>query len=129
ATLRDRHVAVNGTNIHFEFMGKSGIRHAVDVEDKRLASIIRKSRDLPGYELFQYLDESGARHTIHAADVNEYLKRIAGNEFTAKDFRTWTGTVLGHPIPVSGVSMDIAYRSKTAHRPSRGSGSPPTEEH
>jgi DNA topoisomerase-1 len=94
ATLRDRHVAVNGTNIHFEFMGKSGIRHAVDVEDKRLASIIRKSRDLPGYELFQYLDESGARHTIHAADVNEYLKRIAGNEFTAKDFRTWTGTVL-----------------------------------
>ena len=94
ATLRDRHVAVNGTNIHFEFMGKSGIRHAVDVDDRRLASIIRKSRDLPGYELFQYLDERGARHTINAADVNEYLKRIVGDEFTAKDFRTWTGTVL-----------------------------------
>jgi len=94
ATLRDRHVAVNGTNIHFEFIGKSGICHAVDVEDRRLASIIRKSRDLPGYELFQYLDESGARHTINASDVNEYLKRIAKDEITAKDFRTWTGTVL-----------------------------------
>ncbi|HEX5544089.1 MAG TPA: hypothetical protein VFX10_01265, partial [Nitrospira sp.] len=94
ATLRDRHVAVNGTNIHFEFVGKSGIRHAVDVRDRRLASIIRKSRDLPGYELFQYLDERGARHTVNAADVNEYLKRIAKDEFTAKDFRTWAGTVL-----------------------------------
>lgn len=94
ATLRDRHVAVNGTSIRFEFFGKSGIRHAVAVQDRRLASIIRKSRDLPGYELFQYLDERGARHTINAADVNEYLKRIAGEEFTAKDFRTWAGTVL-----------------------------------
>jgi DNA topoisomerase-1 len=77
---------------------KSGIRHAVDLQDKRLAPIIRKSRDLPGYELFQYLDEKSVRHPVKAADVNDYLKRIAGDEFTAKDFRTWAGTVLAAQV-------------------------------
>ncbi|HTL61810.1 MAG TPA: hypothetical protein VL261_09205 [Nitrospira sp.] len=94
ATMRDRHVRVNGSALRFEFRGKSGILHAVDLEDRRLARIVRQSRDLPGYELFQYVDADGRRHSIDAADVNAYLKSIAGDEFTAKDFRTWAGTVL-----------------------------------
>ena len=94
ATMRDHHVRVNGSALRFQFRGKSGIVHAVDLDDRRLARIVRQSRDLPGYELFQYLDEAGERHTIDAADVNAYLKAIAGDEFTAKDFRTWAGTVL-----------------------------------
>ena len=94
ATMRDRHVRVNGSAVRFQFRGKSGIVHAVDLEDRRLARIVRRSRDLPGYELFQYLDDAGEPRTIDAVDVNAYLKMIAGNEFTAKDFRTWAGTVL-----------------------------------
>jgi DNA topoisomerase-1 len=94
ATMRDRHVRVNGAALRFEFRGKSGILHAVDLEDRRLARIVRQSRDLPGYELFQYVAADGQRHSIDAADVNAYLKSIAGDEFTAKDFRTWAGTVL-----------------------------------
>jgi DNA topoisomerase-1 len=94
ATMRDRHVRVNGSAVRFQFRGKSGILHAVDLHDRRLASIVRKSRDLPGFELFQYIDETGQRRTIDASDVNAYLKAIAGDEFTAKDFRTWAGTVL-----------------------------------
>ena len=94
ATMRNRHVRVNGSALRFEFRGKSGILHAVDVEDRRLARIVRQSRDLPGFELFQYVDAAGERRTIDASDVNAYLKSIAGDEFTAKDFRTWAGTVL-----------------------------------
>ena len=93
-TLRDRHVKVQGATLRFEFRGKSGIRHNVDITDRRLARIVKQSQDLPGYELFQYLDEAGERHTITSSDVNGYLQRIAGQEFTAKDFRTWAGTVL-----------------------------------
>jgi DNA topoisomerase I len=94
ATMRDRHVSINGSNVRFEFRGKGGIAHAVDLHDHRLANIVRKSQDLPGYELFQYIDAAGARRTIDASDVNAYLQDVAGNEFTAKDFRTWAGTVL-----------------------------------
>lgn len=93
-TLRDRHVRVRGSTVRFEFRGKSGIRHSVDVTDRRLARIVKQSQDLPGYELFQYVDEAGERHTITSSDVNGYLQRIAGQDFTAKDFRTWAGTVL-----------------------------------
>ncbi|MEX5219900.1 MAG: hypothetical protein NW701_18900 [Nitrospira sp.] len=93
-TMRDRHVKVNGTNVRFEFRGKSGITHAVDLTDRRLSRIVKQSRDLPGYELFQYIDEEGKRRSIASSDVNAYLKEIAGEEFTAKDFRTWAGTVL-----------------------------------
>ncbi|HKN86563.1 MAG TPA: hypothetical protein VJV04_06880 [Nitrospiraceae bacterium] len=93
-TMRDRHVDVSGATLKFEFRGKSGITHAIDLTDRRLAKIVKQSQDLPGYELFQYIDEQGARHSIDASDVNAYLKEIAGEEFTAKDFRTWAGTVL-----------------------------------
>jgi DNA topoisomerase I len=93
-TMRDRHVDVSGATLKFEFRGKSGVAHAIDLTDRRLAKIVKQSQDLPGYELFQYIDEQGGRHSIDASDVNAYLKEIAGEEFTAKDFRTWAGTVL-----------------------------------
>jgi DNA topoisomerase-1 len=93
-TLRDGHVAVNGSALRFSFLGKSGKEHAVDVRDRRLAAIVKRCRDLPGQELFQYLDDDGVRHRIGSADVNTYLREAMGEEFTAKDFRTWAGTVL-----------------------------------
>lgn len=93
-TMRDRHVTVEGATVRFQFRGKSGVAHAVDLTDRRLARIVRQSRDLPGYELFQYVDEQGQRRSIDASDVNAYLREIAGEDFTAKDFRTWAGTVL-----------------------------------
>ncbi len=93
-TLRDRHVEIEGGNIHLSFRGKHGIRHETDIKDRRLARIVRDCRDLPGYELFQYLDEDGNRHTIDSADVNEYLREISGEEITAKNFRTWAATNL-----------------------------------
>jgi DNA topoisomerase-1 len=93
-TLRNRHVKVRGSKIHFNFAGKSGVEHAIDLNDRRLARIVKSCSDLPGYELFQYVDEDGLPHTVDADDVNEYLREITGQHFTAKDFRTWAGTVL-----------------------------------
>jgi DNA topoisomerase-1 len=93
-TMRNRHVEVNGTRLHFDFLGKSGKRHVVDVSHRRIATIIRSLQELPGQELFQYVDEDGERQSVDSADVNDYLRDIAGEEFTAKDFRTWAGTVL-----------------------------------
>src|SRR5262245_22988491 len=93
-TMRDRHATVRGTTVRFEFRGKSGIEHAVDLRDARLAKIIKACRDLPGYELFQYRDDQRRRQVIDSADVNAYLREISGEDFTAKDFRTWIGTVL-----------------------------------
>jgi DNA topoisomerase-1 len=93
-TLRDRHVEVDGDRLRFEFRGKSGKRHAIAITDRRLARIVKRCQDIPGYEIFQYLDDDGTRHSVGSADVNEYLREISGDEFTAKDFRTWAGTVL-----------------------------------
>jgi DNA topoisomerase-1 len=92
--MRTKHVQVNGSTVVFSFRGKSGKSHTVGVEDRRLARIIRRCQDLPGYELFEYLDESGETHKIDSSDVNDYLREISGQDFTAKDFRTWAGTVL-----------------------------------
>ena len=93
-TMRDAHAKVNGATVRFEFRGKSGIRHAVDLNDRRLAAIVKACRDLPGYELFQYVDDDGTRQAIDSSDVNAYLREICSDDFTAKDFRTWSGTVL-----------------------------------
>jgi DNA topoisomerase-1 len=93
-TMRDRHVKVRGTSVHFEFRGKSRIEHAIDLRDARLARIVKACRDLPGYELFQYISANGTRHCVDSADVNAYLREISGEDFTAKDFRTWAGTVM-----------------------------------
>ena len=93
-TLRDRHVAIEGSRIHISFRGKSGKHHETDINDRRLARIVKDCRDLPGYDLFQYVDDDGERHTVGSAEVNEYLREITGEEITAKDFRTWAGTQL-----------------------------------
>jgi DNA topoisomerase-1 len=93
-TLRTRQVRVNGATMEFRFRGKSGVWHEFALHDRRLAAIVRRMRDLPGYELFQYVDDQGETRAVDAADVNAYLKSIAGDEFTSKDFRTWAGTVL-----------------------------------
>src|SRR5262245_14430737 len=93
-TLRDSHVDVSGSKLEFRFRGKSGREHVVDVQDRRLSRIVKRCQDLPGYQLFQYRDASGRRRSIESADVNDYLREITGAGFTAKDFRTWAGTVL-----------------------------------
>ncbi len=93
-TLRDDHVEVKDSTLRFEFRGKGGKLYRVTVKSQRLARVVKRLQDIPGYELFQYLDEHGNRHTIESQDVNDYLQEISGGEFTAKDFRTWAGTVL-----------------------------------
>jgi len=93
-TLRNRHAKVDGSDVEFSFRGKSGVYHKVKVHDRRLARIVARSRDLPGQELFQYVDEDGQTHSIDSSDVNDYLRAISGEDYTAKDFRTWSGTVL-----------------------------------
>jgi DNA topoisomerase-1 len=93
-TLRNRHVQVRGDKLRFEFRGKSGVHHSVDVSDRRLAKVVKQCRDLPGQELFQYLDDNGERQGIDSGDINRYVKDVTGEDFTAKDFRTWSGTVL-----------------------------------
>jgi DNA topoisomerase-1 len=92
-TLRDRHVAVEDSTVQFKFRGKSGIEHTLTLTDRRLARVVGRCRDLPGYQLFQYLDDDGQRQDVDSADVNDYLREISGEDFTAKDFRTWAGTV------------------------------------
>jgi len=92
-TMKNRHATVRGAKIKFKFRGKSGKYHVVEVEDRRVARIVRACQDLPGQDLFQYVDEAGQEHDIGSGDVNDYLQGIVGRDFTAKDFRTWAGTV------------------------------------
>jgi DNA topoisomerase-1 len=93
-TMKDRHVEVKGAKLRFRFRGKSGREHEVDVTDRHIAKIISKLQDLPGQDLFQYVDDDGKVGDITSQDVNEYLREITGEDFSAKDFRTWAGTVL-----------------------------------
>lgn len=93
-TLRQRHVRVVGSKLRFDFRGKSGVVHSVAVTDRRVARIVQRCQELPGQELFQYVDDDGARQSVNAEDVNAYLHDIAGRDVTAKDFRTWAGTML-----------------------------------
>jgi DNA topoisomerase-1 len=93
-TMRDKHVDIAGSTVRFNFKGKSGKTHSIDVNDRQLARIVKKCQDLPGYELFQYVDVEGNQHDVGSSDVNDYLKSITNEQFTAKDFRTWAGTVL-----------------------------------
>ena len=93
-TMQDRHVDVKGSKLRFRFRGKSGRKHEVDLTDKRIAKTILKLQDLPGQDLFQYVDENGEARELTSQDVNDYLREITGEDFTAKDFRTWAGTVL-----------------------------------
>ena len=93
-TMRNKHVEVLGGVLKFSFRGKSGQNHEIKLEDKRLAKIVRRCKDIPGRALFEYIDEEGSAHGLESGDVNEYLGEISGGEFTAKDFRTWGGTCL-----------------------------------
>ncbi len=93
-TLRNRHVDVTGSTVRFFFQGKSGVEVSVDVTDNRVARVIRRCEDLPGQHLFQYVDADGERRQVTSDDVNDYLREVTGQAFTAKDFRTWAGTVL-----------------------------------
>ena len=92
-TLKDRHVKINGNSVKFSFKGKKGIYHEVDLKSAKLARIVKQCRDIPGKELFQYYNENGERRSIDSGAVNEYIKSICCDNFTAKDFRTWTGSV------------------------------------
>jgi DNA topoisomerase-1 len=93
-TMKDRHVEVKGSKLRFRFRGKSGREHEVDVTDRHIAKIVSKLQDLPGQDLFQYVDDDGEVRDISSQDVNDYLREITGEDFSAKDFRTWAGTVL-----------------------------------
>jgi DNA topoisomerase-1 len=93
STMRSRHATVRGETIRFTFRGKGGKDHDIDVRDRRLARIVRRIQELPGQQLFQYRADDGSRVDIGSDDVNDYLREIDGDEFTAKDFRTWAGTV------------------------------------
>jgi DNA topoisomerase I len=106
-TLRSKHTRVWGDTIIFDFIGKSGQPHLKKVTDKRLAKIIKKLDELPGYEIFKYTDEDGEIHDIHSDDVNEYIKDIMGEEFSAKDFRTWGGTLLA--------SIELSQTERSHH--------------
>jgi DNA topoisomerase I len=93
-TLRNRHAHLDGSTVRFEFVGKGGKLHRVSLQDRRLARVIKQCQELPGQELFQYMDEDGLRRNVESDDVNTYLREISGGDFSAKDFRTWNGTVL-----------------------------------
>lgn len=109
-TLRNRHIAVENDVVHFEFKAKSGIMRRLDLKDRRLARIVKSCKDLPGQDLFQYIDADGARHGVGSDDVNRYIKDATGQDFTAKDFRTWSGTVLA-ALSLRGL---IEYDSEAA---------------
>jgi len=97
-TLRRKHVSIDGSELRFEFRGKSGVEHAVTVDDIRIAHIVQRCHDLRGEALFQYLDDDGKRQEIEAGHVNDYLREATNAEFTAKDFRTWAGTMIAAQV-------------------------------
>lgn len=111
-TLKNRHVAVDGNEVRFRFTGKSGKQWSLRVRDRRVAKIIKACQDLPGQELLQYLDETGDCQDVTSSDVNAYLKEITGKDVTAKDFRTWAGTVLAAMALNEVESFDSAAQAK-----------------
>ena len=121
-TLRDGHVRISGSRVKFIFRGKSGVEHDLELDDPRLAPIVRACRDLPGQELFQYRDERGKVVDIGSSDVNAYLQEVTGQDFTSKDFRTWAGTVLAATLLRDFEAVDSqARRRRTSSRRSRRS--------
>ncbi len=92
-TLKGKHVQIKGQKLTFSFKGKKGVMHNIDLKSKKLSRLVQKCKDIPGKELFQYIDDEGSRHTVDSGMVNDYIKEISGEDFTAKDFRTWSGTV------------------------------------
>ncbi|RTY94920.1 DNA topoisomerase IB [Flavobacterium sp. GT3R68] len=92
-TLQDKHVKAEKSSIYFDFVGKKGIKHRISLKSKRLVNLVKKCKDIPGQDLFQYYDDNGESHAIGSADINNYLKEVTNQDFTAKDFRVWAGSV------------------------------------
>jgi DNA topoisomerase I len=113
-TLRSRHAKVEGTKLRFSFRGKSGVRHAVDLRDRALAKIVAQCQELPGQKLFQYVDDDGTTRDIDSSDVNDYIREIAGADFSAKDFRTWTGTIEFSRLLAEGAALETQSERKSA---------------
>ncbi len=113
-TLRDEHADIHGSSVRFHFRGKAGKRHSITVIDRRLAQLVKRCQDLPGHELFQYEDENGEPRSIGSTDVNEYLREITGADFTAKDFRTWAGTLLAAQTLVARTAATSARSRRKA---------------
>ena len=113
-TLRTRHARVKGSRLTFDFRGKHGIEHHIDLNDRRLARVVERCRDLPGQDLFQYLDDDGERRSIGSDDVNDYLREISGEEITAKDFRTWAATNLAAATLAELERFDTQAKTKKA---------------
>src|SRR5205823_2582536 len=112
-TLRNKHIEIVGEHLRFQFRGKGGRPNAVALRDRHLARVVRRCRDVPGQDLFQYLDGAGQRQTVSSGDVNAYLRDIAGEAFTAKDFRTWAGTVLAaHALASEGAPRTAAEANR-----------------
>ncbi len=129
-TLKDRHVKIDGSRIRFRFRGKSGKEHQITVANRKLARLVKSCQDLPGQDLFQFLDEDGQPQPIASGDVNEYLREIASDDFTAKDFRTWAGTLLaarkldGYSSPASAAGGKAACFSVVAEVAARLGNTP-----
>lgn len=123
-TLRDRHAAIEGSHVRFRFRGKSGQQHEVGLRDRRLATVVKRCQELRGQELFQYVDQDGAVMDVASDDVNDYLREIAGADFSAKDFRTWAGTVLAyralHALQPAGSETDARRNVVAAIRETAG---------
>lgn len=115
STLKDQHTKINGNKVHFSFRGKKGVYQNVSLKSARLAKIVQQCKDIPGKELFQYIDDSGNRHSINSGDINDYIKEISGGEFTSKDFRTWAGTVdcLGQLAKIGGFETQAEMKRNT----------------
>ena len=111
-TLKDRHVKFEGNKLRFSFKGKKGVMHDISLRNKKLSKIVKQCRDIPGKELFQYFDENGERHSVDSGMVNDYIKKISGADFTAKDFRTWAGTVQAFLALKSVGCCDTATETK-----------------
>ena len=111
-TLRNRHLDIDGSTLRFDFKGKSGKTWNLDLKDRRVAKVVRSIQDLPGQHLFQYLDDDGKRREVDSADVNDYLREISGEDVTAKDFRTWAGTVLASMALTEFERVDSQARMK-----------------
>jgi DNA topoisomerase-1 len=111
-TLLDRHVSIDGGTVRFRFRGKSGVDHKVGLDDPRLARLVRQCQEIPGQRLFQYVDAAGASHAIGSSDVNAYLREVSGGDFTAKDFRTWAGTVYVAAALLACEPPETAKRAK-----------------
>ena len=111
-TMHTEHVEVRGSTVSFHFTGKAGVEHAISVDDPKVAKLLRKLQHLPGQELFQYMDDDGERRNIGSADVNAYLHEITGEHFTAKDFRTWSGTVLAALALIEFEAYDSETQAK-----------------